>query len=65
MTNKDINLRVNADVPNVETLAAIEEVKRMKINPSLGKTYSNVDQMIDELFASPSYPSKQSKESEK
>ena len=30
---------------------AIKEVKRMKADPSLCKTYSNVDQMMDELLA--------------
>ena len=37
------------DVPNDETLEAIEEVRRMKKNPSLGKAYSDVDQMMKEL----------------
>ena len=38
-------------VPNAETVEAIQEVKRMKADPSLGKTYSNVDQMMEELLA--------------
>lgn len=38
------------DVPNDETLEAIEEVKRMKKNPSLGKAYTDVDQMMKELL---------------
>ena len=42
---------VKADEPNAETVEAIKEVKRMKANPSLGKTYSNVDQMMEELLA--------------
>ena len=33
-------------MPNAETVEAIQEVKRMKADPSLGKTYSNVDQMM-------------------
>ena len=37
--------------PNAETVEAIKEVKRMKADPSLGKTYSNVDQMMEELLA--------------
>ena len=32
-----------------ETIEAIEEVKRMKENPSLGKSYSDVDSMMKEL----------------
>ena len=37
--------------PNAETMEAIEEVKRMKKNPSLGKSYTNVDQMMEELLS--------------
>ena len=43
--------RISGDVPNAETVEAIKEVKRMKADPSLGKTYSNVDQMMEELLA--------------
>ena len=42
----DISLRV----PNAETIEAIEEVRAMKNNPSLGKTYTNVDDMMKELL---------------
>lgn len=38
-------------VPNAETLGAIEEVKRMKKDPSLGKAYTDVDQMMKELLS--------------
>ena len=38
-------------VPNTETLEAIEEVKRMRANPSLGKSYTDVDKMMEELLA--------------
>ncbi len=37
--------------PNMETMEAIEEVRRMKANPSLGKTYVNVDDMMKDLLA--------------
>jgi len=37
--------------PNAETLEAIEEVRRMKKDPSLGKSYNDVDQMMKELLA--------------
>lgn len=46
-----IPFELSADVPNAETIAAIQEVKRLKADPSLGKTYTNVDQMIEELLA--------------
>jgi DNA-damage-inducible protein J len=39
------------DTPNAETLAAIEEVERMKKDPSTGKGYTDVDQMMKELLA--------------
>lgn len=46
-----IPFELSADVPNAETIAAIQEVKRLKADPSLGKTYTDVDQMIEELLA--------------
>jgi DNA-damage-inducible protein J len=46
-----IPFEISGDVPNAETVEAIQEVKRMKANPGLGKTYSNVDQMMEELLA--------------
>ena len=46
-----IPFEISGDAPNTETIEAIQEVKRMKANPSLGKTYSDVDQMIEELLA--------------
>ena len=42
----DITMRV----PNSETIEAIEEVRAMKKNPSLGKTYNNADDTIKELL---------------
>ena len=35
--------------PNKETLEAIKEVEQMKKNPSLGKSYTDVDEMMREL----------------
>ena len=42
---------ITKHTPNAETLAAIEEVRKMKADPSIGKTYDNVDQMMEDLFA--------------
>ena len=42
---------VSAEIPNADTLAAIEEVQRMKADPSLGKSYSSVDAMMEDLLA--------------
>lgn len=39
------------DVPNAETLAAIEEVRQMRKNPSVGKAYTDVDEMMKDLLA--------------
>lgn len=46
-----ISFEISGDVPNAETVEAIQEVKRMKANRDIGKTYSNVDQMMEELLA--------------
>lgn len=45
-----IPFRVGAPVPNDETMEALQEVKRMKSNPNFGKTYTDVDQMMEELL---------------
>ncbi len=42
----DISMRV----PNRETIEAIEEVRAMKKDHSIGKTYSDVDEMMKELL---------------
>ncbi len=42
---------VRLDIPNEETLAAINEVQQMKENPTLGKAYTDVDEMMKELLA--------------
>jgi hypothetical protein len=41
---------VNYEIPNAETIAAIEEVQRMKADPAIGKTYNNVDEMMRDLL---------------
>lgn len=38
------------DTPNEETLAAIQEVQQMKKNPTIGKSYTDVDAMMEELL---------------
>ncbi len=42
----DITMRV----PNAETLEAIAEVKAMKADKSLGKGYTDVDEMMRDLL---------------
>ena len=46
-----IPFEISMDIPNAETIAALEEVEQMKKNPSLGKAYTDVDQMMKELLA--------------
>lgn len=46
-----IPFEIGGEIPNEETRRAIEEVQRMKENPSLGKSYTDVDQMMEELLA--------------
>ncbi|HIZ57970.1 MAG TPA: type II toxin-antitoxin system RelB/DinJ family antitoxin [Candidatus Faecalibacterium gallistercoris] len=48
-----IPFEVGAETPRAQTLEAMEEVKRMKADPSAGKTYASVDQMMEDLLASP------------
>lgn len=46
-----IPFEISGDVPNAETVEAIREVKQMQAEPNRGKTYSDVDQMMEELLA--------------
>ena len=41
---------ISREIPNQETLEAFEEVKQMKENPNIGKSYTNVDEMMKELL---------------
>lgn len=45
-----IPFEISMDIPNADTIAALEEVQQMKKNPALGKTYTDVDQMMKELL---------------
>ncbi len=46
-----IPFEIGGENPNAETRAAIEEVRRMKADPSIGKTYTDVDRMMQELLS--------------
>lgn len=48
-----IPFQLDRDIPNEETIAAIEEVRRMKADPTLGKGYTDVRQMFKELLEEP------------
>ena len=45
-----IPFEIGAEKPNSETIQAIQEVQAMKANPNLGKTYNDVDEMMDDLL---------------
>lgn len=44
------NDKTENETPNAETIKAIKEVEAMKKDPSIGKTYESVDEMIDDLI---------------
>ena len=41
---------IDYGIPNAETIAAIEEVQKMKSNPKIGKTYNTVDEMMSWFY---------------
>lgn len=45
-----IPFRVGAPEGWAATVEAMDEVRRMKADPSLGSTYTDVDQMMEELL---------------
>ena len=45
-----IPFEITRETPNIETIAAFKEVEEMKKNPSLGKSYTNVDAMMEDLL---------------
>ena len=45
-----IPFAISREIPNKYTLEALEEVKQMKQNPNIGKSYTNVDEMMKELL---------------
>lgn len=46
-----IPFEVSRDNFNSETLEAFREVEEMKKNPSVGKSYTDVDEMMKELLS--------------
>lgn len=45
-----IPFEVSREIPNAETLEAFKEVQEMKKDSSIGKTYTDVDAMMEELL---------------
>lgn len=46
-----IPFEIGGEAPNAETAEAINEVKRMKADKAIGKTYTDVDEMMKDLLA--------------
>lgn len=46
-----IPFEITKETPNSETLSALIEVEEMKKNPSLGKSYTDVDKMMEDLLS--------------
>lgn len=46
-----IPFEISGDVPNTETLEALQEIKRMKEDASYGKTYTDVGEMMEDSLA--------------
>ena len=44
-----IPFEISMDIPNAETLAAIEEVQEMKRNPHLYKGFNSVEALFEDL----------------
>ena len=46
-----IPFEITKETPNSEPLSALREVEEMKKNPSLGKSYTDVDKMMEDLLS--------------
>ncbi len=46
-----IPFEIGGEAPNPETADALQEVKQMKADPTVGKTFTDVDQMMEELLS--------------
>lgn len=52
VVNEDrIPFEIGREIPNEETREAIDEVRRMKADPSLGKSYADAREMVRDLLA--------------
>lgn len=45
-----IPFELKADIPNEETLQAIAEVEEMEKDPSKYKSYSSIDELVEDLL---------------
>ena len=47
---RSIPFKIQLDIPNAETVAAIQEVQKMKKNAAMNKTYDNVEDMMKDIL---------------
>lgn len=47
---KAIPFEIRQDIPNAVTLAAMDEAEEMEKHPELGKTFSSVDDFMEDLL---------------
>ena len=50
LREQGIPFEITRETPNSETVAAFEEVEEMKKNSSVGKSYTDVDTMMEDLL---------------
>lgn len=50
LREKAIPFEVRWEVPNADTIAAIRETEEMEKYPELSKTYSSVDELMEDLL---------------
>ena len=50
LREKAIPFEIRKDVPNATTLAAIQEVEEIKKHPESSKTYTSVDDLMEDLL---------------
>ena len=50
LREKAIPFEIRKDVPNATTLSAIQEVEEMEKHPELSKTYTSVDDLMEDLL---------------
>jgi len=50
LREKAIPFEVRWEIPNADTIAAIRETEEMEKHPELSKTYSSVDELMEELL---------------
>ncbi|MDO4940016.1 MAG: type II toxin-antitoxin system RelB/DinJ family antitoxin [Lachnospiraceae bacterium] len=50
LREKAIPFEIRQEIPNADTLAAMAEVEEMEKHPELARTYSSVDEFMEDLL---------------